>query len=454
MRNIIEGLLIVSAQASIMVMAVLILRLFIKKTYKVFTYFMWLAVLLRLCVPIQFASPFGIIETKEKIVVETPVDNPKYNYDVQDDLGIQNNTVTVTPEVKPEVKPSVTPQVKPNTAPDTTPSVSESDKPEVTKTKLALTKEQIVLIVWLTGAILVATLAAVQVIMLRRRVRFAIHVEDNIWETDNINTAFVIGIFRPRIYIPASLNKKERDHILMHEKMHIKHRDNIVRVIMLFVNVFYWWNPLVWVATHLMKKDMEMFCDESVIKKMDGDTQGAYLKTLLNCSAKNSGIVPVMSFGETNTEVRIRHIMNLKRPKLYIFVALIVFGIIGAVGCVRVARTGNKVEISNQQKLEVDEENIYIYVNEDRTKLIYITSEDVSFGEERFCDDSSKMEYYMNCVLTDCGSYEYQISDSKIQLLDDSGEKVLSELEIINGETLEYQGEEYSFIEKVVKLGE
>lgn len=422
MRNIIEGLLIVSAQASIMVLTVLILRIFIKKTYKVFTYFMWLAVLLRLCVPIQIESPFGIIETKEKSVVESSVDNSVYDSDWQDDIEIQNTTVT------------------------------ESD--ETVEAKSALTKEQIVVIVWLTGAILVATLASVQVVSLRRRVRFAIYVEDNIWETDNINTAFVIGIFRPRIYIPASLSKKEREHILMHEKMHIKHRDNIVRVIMLFVNVFYWWNPLVWVATHLMKKDMEMFCDESVIKKMDGDTQGAYLKTLLNCSAKNSGIVPVMSFGETNTEVRIRHIMNLKRPKLYIFVALIVFGIIGAVGCVRVARTGNKVEISNQQKLEVDEENIYIYVNEDRTKLIYITSEDVSFGEERFCDDSSKMEYYMNCVLTDCGSYEYQISDSKIQLLDDSGEKVLSELEIINGETLEYQGEEYSFIEKVVKLGE
>ena len=422
MRNIIDGLLIVSAQASIMVVAVLILRIFIKKTYKVFTYLMWLAALLRLCVPIQIESPFGIIEAKEKSVVELSVDNSVYDSDWQDDIEIQNTTVT------------------------------ESD--ETVEAKSALTKEQIVVIVWLTGAILVATLAAVQVVSLRRRVRFAIHVEDNIWETDNINTAFVIGIFRPRIYIPASLSKKEREHILMHEKMHIKHRDNIVRVIMLFVNVFYWWNPLVWVATHLMKKDMEMFCDESVIKKMDGDTQGAYLKTLLNCSAKNSGIVPVMSFGETNTEVRIRHIMNLKRPKLYIFVALIVFGIIGAVGCVRVARTGNKVEISNQQKLEVDEENIYIYVNEDRTKLIYITSEDVSFGEERFCDDSSKMEYYMNCVLTDCGSYEYQISDSKIQLLDDSGEKVLSELEIINGETLEYQGEEYSFIEKVVKLGE
>lgn len=422
MRNIIEGLLIVSAQASIMVMAVLILRIFIKKTYKVFTYLMWLAALLRLCVPIQIESPFGIFEAKEKSVVELSVDNSVYDSDWQDDIEIQNTTVT------------------------------ESD--ETVEAKSALTKEQIVVIVWLTGAILVATLAAVQVVSLRRRVRFAIHVEDNIWETDNISTAFVIGVFRPRIYIPASLNKKERDHILMHEKMHIRHGDNIVRVAMLLVNVFYWWNPLVWVATHLMKKDMEMFCDESVIKKMDGDTQGAYLRTLLNCSAKNSGIIPVMSFGETNTEVRIRHIMNLKRPKLYIFVALIVFGIIGAVGCVRVARTGNKVEISNQQKLEVDEENIYIYVNEDRTKLIYITSEDVSFGEERFCDDSSKMEYYMNCVLTDCGSYEYQISDSKIQLLDDSGEKVLSELEIINGETLEYQGEEYSFIEKVVKLDE
>lgn len=475
MRNIIEGVLIVSAQASIMVLTVLILRIFIKKTYKVFTYFMWLAILLRLCVPIQMESPFGIIETKEKIVVETPVDNPEYNYDVQDDLGIQNNTVTVTPEVKPEVKPSITPQAKPNTAPDTTSSVSESDKPEVTKTKLALTKEQIVLIVWLMGAMVVATLAAVQVIMLRRRVRFAIHIEGNIWETDNINTAFVIGIFRPRIYIPASLNKKERDHILMHERMHIRHGDNIVRVVMLLVNVFYWWNPLVWVAVHLMKKDMEMFCDESVIKKMDGATQGAYLRTLLNCSAKNSGIIPVMSFGETNTEVRIRHIMNLKRPKIYIFMVLVVFGIISVVGCVRVARpyeetttepitketenTTDKVESGEQQSAEAEEkpteqiieEELYgVYSNEDETNFVLIDSYYVSFWDETLYGDSSSVEYDMNGIFFNCEYYKYKICENKIKLIDvDTREETPFEIEIIGNTVIKYLDEEYKFSNKL-----
>lgn len=478
MRNIIEGLLIVSAQASIMVMAVLILRLFIKKTYKVFTYFMWLAILLRLCVPIQMESPFGIIETKEKIVVETPVDNPEYNYDVQDDLGIQNNTVTVAPEVKPEVKPSITPQAKPNTAPDTTPSVSESDKPEVTKTKLALTKEQIVLIVWLMGAMVVATLAAVQVIMLRRRVRFAIHVEGNIWETDNINTAFVIGIFRPRIYIPASLNKKERDHILMHERMHIRHGDNIVRVVMLLVNVFYWWNPLVWVAVHLMKKDMEMFCDESVIKKMDGATQGAYLRTLLNCSAKNSGIIPVMSFGETNTEVRIRHIMNLKRPKFYIFMTLIVFVLIGAVGCVSVARTNEKpttleklttdesvtneseeniekvdINVGNENDVNTTHSDWYgIYANKNIDDFILIDKNYLTFWDlSLFAGNIMNLDYYMGYIQDKYENYDYEIIDNKFCLFeaDSENETILLELEIVNNKTIKYKGMEYSFYQNL-----
>ena len=475
MRNIIEGLLIVSAQASIMVVAVLLLRLFIKKTYKVFTYFMWLVVLLRLCVPIPFESPFGIIGTKEKTAIETPVDVPEYNQGLQENLGM-HNTVTVAPEVKPEVKPSVTPQVKPDALPDTTPSVSEKDGLEVTKTKLVLTKEQIVAIVWLVGAMVVATMAAVQVILLRRRVRFAIHVEDNIWETDNINTAFVIGIFRPRIYIPSSLNAKEREHILMHEKMHLRHGDNIVRVVMLLVNVFYWWNPLVWVATYLMKKDMEMFCDEAVIKKMDGATQGAYLKTLLNCSAKNSGIIPVMSFGETNTEVRIRHIMNLKRPKFYIFVALIVFGIIGAVGCVRVARysektatqepaikepedTTDKVETGEKQSTEADEkpaeqvnvETLYgIYANVEGSNFILIDSKYVSFWNESLYGDSSNIEYEMNCVFPNCEYYEYKISENKIKLIDvDTREEVPFELEIIDNTVIKYMGEEYTFSNKL-----
>ena len=469
MRNIIEGLLIVSTQASIMVVAVLLLRLFIKKTYKVFTYFMWIVILLRLCVPIQFESPFGIIEAKEKTAIETPVDVPEYNQGLQDDLGT-HNTVTVAPEVKPEVKPSVTPPVKPNAVPDTTPSISEGETSELTKTLFVLTKEQIVAIVWLVGAIIVATLAAVQVILLRRRVGFAIHVEDNIWETDNINTAFVIGIFRPRIYIPSSLNAKEREHILMHEKMHIRHGDNIVRVVMLLVNVFYWWNPLVWVATHLMKKDMEMFCDEAVIKKMDNATQGAYLKTLLNFSAKNSGIIPVMSFGETNTEVRIRHIMNLKRPKFYIFVALIVFVLVGVVGCVSVARTNeetttqapttkepedntDKVETGEQQSTEPEEkpdepmskEDLYgYYVNEDKNKYIiisspYLTVFDLSKTSANLSPDNytdGVMKYFTDSYVDNQYAY-YQEYDYEWY-----------ELHITDGKVLKFGGEEYKYVEE------
>ena len=97
MRNIIEGLLIVSAQASIMVIAVLILRNFIKKTYKVFTYIMWLVVLLRLCVPIQMESPFGMIEAKENTVMESPVDMPEY------DKNLQENNITVLYSLKRRV---------------------------------------------------------------------------------------------------------------------------------------------------------------------------------------------------------------------------------------------------------------------------------------------------------------------------------------------------------------
>lgn len=176
--------------------------------------------------------------------------------------------------------------------------------------------------------------AIAQMISLKKKNRTAINVESDIWESEGIGTAFVMGFFKTKIYIPTNIGTKEREYILLHERMHIRHGDHIVRIVMLIVNVVYWWNPLVWAAIYFMKKDMEMFCDESVVRNMETDRQGEYLRTLLNCSARNSGIVPVMSFGETNTEKRIRHIMNLKKPQLYIYILLIVFVIICYSGCI------------------------------------------------------------------------------------------------------------------------
>lgn len=325
MSSIIENLLIVSVQVSVLVAVAMLFRLIFRKTYKVFAYIMWLSILLRLCIPIQIESPYGFInfdwnsqtEEYEGKVQESHEQNEKDDW--HGDLPVYvyeertEGNVTI-----------ISPTLQNNTV------VERQD----TENSISFTKEQIAVSVWIVGMAVVTSLAVVQMVLLKKRTRMAIHVESDIWECEGISTAFVMGLFKARIYVPADITSNEREYILMHERMHIRHRDHIVRIVMMVANILYWWNPFVWIAIHFMKRDIEMFCDESVIKSMETDGKKEYLRTLLNCSAKNSGIIPVMSFGESNTERRIRHIMNLKKPKFYIFILLGIFVLVCYSGCI------------------------------------------------------------------------------------------------------------------------
>ena len=367
MNGLIENLLIVSIQASILVVATLVLRVILSKTHKIFTYFMWLVVLLRLCIPVAVESPYGIFNAKQDAesagrVISSSDDggskdmyadyhgnaslspdnvSQSTNQNMSETSG-QASSQTQNQTVVNQSEQNVLPSTNSSSTAATVPSADKVNTGETVKeTDISYTTEQLVTAVWTVGAVGVLLLVIMQGVKLKRSIRFAINTDSNIWETDSLKTAFVVGTFRPRIYIPADIDKKEKEYIVMHERMHIKHGDHIVRIVMLMVNIVYWWNPVIWVATHFMKHDMEMLCDESVVRNMEEHKCGAYLRTLLSCSVKNSGIIPVMSFGESNTEKRIRHIVSLKKPKLYIYAMLSVFLLVGIVGCGSVTKTAS-----------------------------------------------------------------------------------------------------------------
>lgn len=131
-----------------------------------------------------------------------------------------------------------------------------------------------------------------------------------------IGEPFVSGIFRPVIYLPDGLEEKEREYILCHEKNHIRHHDPLLRLLWQAALVIHWFNPLVWLAVKFVQKDMEMFCDESVVKKYGNGARREYAMALLHFAAKKSGIPFPVAFGESNAESRISHILKLKRPAL------------------------------------------------------------------------------------------------------------------------------------------
>ena len=333
MSGVIENFLLVGMQAAILIIATLIFRRVLKNTPKVFVYAMWMVVLLRLCVPIIMESRLGLIDRQEiKPVVENTesLDAPDFMEDNNENI-VENPTITVP--IVPQKQP-----IKPNEQLSNSEVVNNTDEMKADKPEIKLDRNQIILICWIVGAVAVLLVALVRFVQIKRKVRFAINTKENIWETDAIKTAFVMGVINNKIYLPVGLSLNEQEMILKHERTHIRHKDPIVRIVMLIVNVVYWWNPFVWIAVWFMKKDMEMFCDEAVVRNMDDYERKDYLNVLLNHSARNSGIYPVMSFGETNTKKRIEHILNMKGKSAKTLIVIMSFMLIGLVGCTTVAK--------------------------------------------------------------------------------------------------------------------
>ncbi len=182
-------------------------------------------------------------------------------------------------------------------------------------------------LIWLAGTLFLAVTNSLQILQWKRRMglrqksgrvkgapgrRHKIVVVEN----GRIEEPFVYGIRNPVICLPVGMEEKERNFILCHERMHIRHRDPLLRLLWQIALTLHWFNPLVWLSVFLMRKDAEMFCDESVMKHYGAGARKEYALTILRYSMKKSGLSLPAAFGESDTESRIRHILKMKRPAL------------------------------------------------------------------------------------------------------------------------------------------
>lgn len=151
-----------------------------------------------------------------------------------------------------------------------------------------------------------------QYVRTRYRLRTAVREMKNIWRSEAVSSAFVMGLFAPRIYLPCGLEGTERWYVVQHEQMHIRHLDLWIRTAGAAALCLHWWNPAVWYAVYKMQEDMEMWCDEAVLKECAGPEQKVYANVLLNLSVKQSGLQGIC-FGESCTEQRIRNILASKK---------------------------------------------------------------------------------------------------------------------------------------------
>lgn len=187
--------------------------------------------------------------------------------------------------------------------------------------------------VWLIGAAAMLIYGIASYLLLKRRMRCAAQAGPNIYESEHIQSPFVLGVLKPSIYLPRGLSEQERRYILLHEQTHLQRCDHIIKCAAYFILCLHWFNPLVWAAFYFMGADMEMSCDERVMKELGGEIKKDYSLTLLSLATERRamGVTP-LAFSEGGVKRRIQNVLNFKKPSRMIMVAAVALVVILSVG--------------------------------------------------------------------------------------------------------------------------
>jgi len=172
--------------------------------------------------------------------------------------------------------------------------------------------------IWLSGIVTLLLYSIVTLARLRKRLVGTVLLEDNVWLCDGVETPFVLGMLKPKIYLPSAIDAHERDYILLHECTHIRRGDNVVKPVFFLTLCVYWFNPLVWLAFFLCGRDMELSCDEAVMKRLGADTRCDYSASLLRLSTGKRIVAGApLAFGEGSVKGRIKNVLDYKKPAFW-----------------------------------------------------------------------------------------------------------------------------------------
>ncbi len=275
-----------SITAGIVIAFIFAARVLMKRAPRQFSYALWAVALFRLVCPFSFESVFSLIPKRVAPLVE-----------------VAARTLEPVPNVPSVGMAAYTPNV-----------VAQN---LVASNPITLT--QIAAYIWIVGVAALLIYGIVSYIRFRLRLIGAIQTEPNVFVSNRIDTPFVMGIFSPQIYLPASLSEAEMPYILMHERAHIRRFDHIVKIIGFMALAIHWFNPLVWYAFLASGDDMETLCDEAVIKELGAEVKRDYSFSLLKLSTGRKIVRGIpLAFGEGDTKNRVKHVLNYKRPAFWV----------------------------------------------------------------------------------------------------------------------------------------
>ena len=301
-----------SLTGSAVILVVILARLLLKRFPKIFSYALWAVVLFRLLCPVSVSASLSMLDwlrpeittvsERTSAVSYLPV---RYVYTSE-----QENLPQPTPPQETDTHPS-----------------QEKTSPSVSVMTVAA-------YLWAAGVCLMVLRSVVQYLGLRRKLVGAIAYRGEVYLADYIDTPFALGILRPRIYLPFQTPKEERRYIIAHERHHIRRGDHVMKLLAYGALCIHWFNPLVWAAFLLAGKDMEMSCDEAVIRKLGEHIRADYSATLLRLAThKHTFAASPLAFGEGDTKGRIQNMAKWKKPKLWVSILCLVLCIAVFAAC-------------------------------------------------------------------------------------------------------------------------
>ncbi len=300
MENIFLDLFNMSINASWLVLAVILIRFLLKKAPKWVHCILWSIVGIKLVFPFSIESIFSIIPSKEFIAPST-----LYEVAPTVDSGFNRVNEAINPVISDILASSPENSVNPL---------------------------QVITIIasylWVTGIAVMLLYTLITYISLKRKVGTSTKLTENIYESENVPSPFILGVIRPKIYLPYNIGEKDREYVIAHESAHLKRKDHLIKPFAFLILSVYWFNPLLWLAYILLCRDIELACDEKVVKDFNKDNCKEYSYALLNCSVNRKRIAACpLAFGEVGVKDRVKNVLNYKKPAFWII-------LVGVLACI------------------------------------------------------------------------------------------------------------------------
>lgn len=337
LEMVVMKLIHMSIYASFLMATTILLRKIFREIPKKYFYILWLFTFVRLICPWNIQTLFSVLPIQTQAIENesTAVEIPQLQTGIErldqrfNQSMIQYNAV-----------------------------VSKKAKTETLENRTVL----VISLGWLTGFFGITGYVLIRLLRLKRCLKTAILEEDKIYHSDQIQSAFLMGVWSPKIYLPKNLTSRQREHIILHEKVHIKRKDHWIKPWIFFTCMLHWFNPLVWISFSQMSRDIEMAVDEQVCSSMKKAERTEYAKTLFELSMQQHGIMPLAAFGEKPTTERIKKVLAWKKhKKLLGLLAFVLFAFV--VLCIGTNKASKKSSLDSNHNPQVTDT---ISSNQDR----------------------------------------------------------------------------------------